>query len=332
MATMKSSGDLIASISTDLADNNAGLISAEDVRHNMEDIAFSINRIVASGDTETEFPFFNNVTVAATGRTVNNVGGKLIMQSGIKFPNAPNGDTTTLQLVPYPGPWGINHNQLDNLTAGHPHTQYYHIDGVGQSNNVLNGNMPVRHDNWINASGYSDIGFRFVPVNGHEQEIYTSGTQRFGDGSSIPNGKGIAKAWCNFNASGDGTDNLPSVRAWHNIDKIERLAPGKLKITISSGVFNDNTYVAIGTSHGTATSGSKEDMTVNTVGLVLREGNNGSPDDIDNPRTITYVIKTEAGGYADAEICDFVAYGYEQNESSGTVPTMSKSASYSENG
>ena len=51
MATMKSSGDLIASISSDLADNNAGLISAQDVRHNMEDTAFSINRIVASGDT-----------------------------------------------------------------------------------------------------------------------------------------------------------------------------------------------------------------------------------------------------------------------------------------
>ena len=50
MPTMKSSGDLIASISTDLADNNAGLISAEDVRHNMEDVAFSIGpRLNAAG-------------------------------------------------------------------------------------------------------------------------------------------------------------------------------------------------------------------------------------------------------------------------------------------
>ena len=327
---MKSSGDLIASISTDLADNNAGLISAEDVRHNMEDTAFSINKIVASGDTETEFPFFNNVTIAATGRTINNVGGKLIMESGIKFPNAPNGETSVLQLVPYPGPWGINHNQLSDLTTGHPHTQYYHIDGVDQANNVLNGNVPVRHDNWINASGYSNIGFRFVPVMGHEQEIYTSGTLRFGDGSSIENGKGHAKAWCNFNASGDGTDNLPAIRSYHNISGIERQAPGKFKITFNSGVFAHNDYVAIGSSHGTTTSGSREDMTVNTVGLVLREGNNG-PDDVDNPRTITYVIKTEAGGYADAEICDFVAYGYEPGESSGVVPTMSKASNYSEN-
>ena len=121
---MKSSGDLIASISLDMADNNAGLISAEDVRHNMEDIAFSINRIVCSGDTENEFQFYNNVTIAATGRTINNNEGKLIIQSGVKFPNAPNGDTSVLQLVPYPGPWGINHNQLSSLTVGHPHTQY----------------------------------------------------------------------------------------------------------------------------------------------------------------------------------------------------------------
>ena len=83
MATMKSSGDLIASISADLADNNAGLISAEDVRHNMEDIAFSINKVVASGDTETAFPFYNNVTIKKTGSSK----GELYVESGIKFPN-----------------------------------------------------------------------------------------------------------------------------------------------------------------------------------------------------------------------------------------------------
>ena len=79
MATMKSSGDLIASISSDLADNNAGLISAQDVRHNMEDTAFSINRIVASGDTETEFPFYNNVTISNAEGTK----GKLYLESGV---------------------------------------------------------------------------------------------------------------------------------------------------------------------------------------------------------------------------------------------------------
>ncbi len=329
MATMKSSGDLIASIGSDMADNNAGLISAEDVRHNLEDTAFSINRIVASGDTETEFPFYHNVKIAATGRGTNDVDGKLIMDSGIKFPNAPNGDTSVLQLVPYPGPWGINHNQLSDLTTGHPHTQYYHVNGVDQANNVLNGHVPVGHSNWINASGYASIGFRFVPVNGHHQEIYTSGTLRFGDGSSIENGKGMADAWCMFNASGDGTDNLAEIRSYHNISGIERLAPGKLRITFPSGLFRNNDYVAIGHSTGSSASGSKEDMTVNTVGTVLRHGNDGA-DDVDNPRTCTYVIRNESGDYVDAEICDFVAYGYEPGETSGIVPFTTKSSSYTE--
>ena len=332
MATMKSSGDLIASINLDMADNNAGLISAEDVRHNLADTAFSINRIVASGDTETEFPFFHNVKIAATGRTTNDIDGKLIIESGIRFPNAPNGDTTMLQLVPYPGPWAIDHNELSNIPNGHPHTQYYHINGVDQANNVLNGHVPVGHANWINASGYASIGFRFVPVMGHEQEIYTSGTLRFGDGSSIPNGKVGAKAWCNFNASGnlDGNLNLPYIRSWHNISGIERLAPGKLKITFPSGLFSDNDYVAIGHANGTVASGSKEDMAINTVGTVLREGNDGA-DDVDNPRTCTYVIRNMAGQYVDSEICDLVVYGYEPGEVSGVVPTMTVSASYSEN-
>ena len=55
------SGDLMAGISADLADNNAGLISAYDVRHNMEDTVFSLQSIIVSGDTEGEFPFFNAV-------------------------------------------------------------------------------------------------------------------------------------------------------------------------------------------------------------------------------------------------------------------------------
>ena len=61
MPSQLNSGQLIANISSELADNNAGLISAYDVRHNLEDIAFSINKIVASGDTEVAFPFFNAV-------------------------------------------------------------------------------------------------------------------------------------------------------------------------------------------------------------------------------------------------------------------------------
>ena len=43
-------------------------------------------------------------------------------------------------------------------------------------------------------------------------------------------------------------------------------------------------------------------------------------------RSTTCVIKTEAGGYADAELVDCVFYGYAQNEASGLpIPTTSVS-------
>ena len=159
MATMKSSGDLIASIGADMADNNAGLISAEDVRHNMEDTVFSINRIVASGDTDVQFPFFNDVR--AKKDTVAGAKGRFIAEAGVLFPNAPV-NPTVLQVEPYPGVGNIDHNQLKNLDVGHVHTQYYHVDGVDQANNVLNGNVPVGN-NWINASGYDNVGLKFEP-------------------------------------------------------------------------------------------------------------------------------------------------------------------------
>ena len=94
MPNMLNSGDLIASIQLDLADNNAGLISAQDVRHNLEDTAFSINHIVASGDTNIVFPFFNILRTSkadAEGEDadVNPTHGDIVVESGIFFPNGP---------------------------------------------------------------------------------------------------------------------------------------------------------------------------------------------------------------------------------------------------
>jgi hypothetical protein len=320
---MLNSGELITSISTDMADNNAGLISAEDVRHNMEDIAFSINKVVASGDTDVVFPFFNDVR--AKHDSTAGAKGRFIAESGILFPNAPVNDTL-LQIQPYPGDSGINHNTLANLTAGDPHTQYYNISGVdaGLIRNTLQGNMPVG-TNWINGSGHDNIGFKFVSKAGHEQDILTSGDLVFSDNSRISNGKGAAKAWVNFEASGN--DNLPVIRSYHNISGVERLNPGKFKITFSSGTFANNNYIAIGTANATSASGSKEDFSVNTVGTVMRDIVDNNP----NLHSITYVIKNENGDYVDSEICDFVAYGYEPTETSGIVtPTTSRSATYAD--
>ena len=317
MATMKSSGDLIASIGADMADNNAGLISAEDVRHNMEDIAFSINRIVASGDTDVEFPFFNDVR--AKKDTVAGAKGRFIAESGILFPNSPV-DPTLLQVEPYPGVQNIDHNLLKNLDVGHVHTQYYHVNGVDQANNVLNGNVPVGN-NWINASGYDDVGLKFEPrsSDGKTQNILTSGTLKFGDNSTIENAKGTAKAWAFFNASGDASDaRLPIVYSSHNIHSVAKKAKGQLKITFASGTFINNNFVAMGTSNGTDASGTLNDMETNTVSCVARSGN----DDDQNLRSVTYVIRDEGGSYTDSAVCQFVAYGFEPTETSGTQPTI----------
>ena len=326
MPSQLSSGDLIASISADLADNNAGGISAYDVRHNMEDIAFSINKVVASGDTEVEFPFFNSVKVSSADSSSPSSSasyGDLIIDSGVFFPNATDvAKRTQRQTEPWLGDAGIDHDNLLNL-SNDTHTQYYNHLGVDAARgNALLGNMAT-DQRWINTSGIANVGFQFVQTNGTatEQDINTSGNIKFmRDNSIIPNtAKGVAKAWCTFDASGVG--NVPVVRSWHNIESIERLAQGKLKLTFTSGVFDANSYVAIGSANATTASGSQEDFSVNTVGLVLREGNAG-PDDGSTKRTITYVIKNENGDYVDSERCDLVVYGYSPSETSGTPPTM----------
>lgn len=323
MPTMKNSGELIASISADLADNNAGLISAEDVRHNMEDTVFSINRIVCSGDANVAFPFYKNVR-ARQVTTGDASAGIFIAESGIQFPNWPvlvPGITNNTQIQPFPGVENLQHNTIGGLTVGNPHTQYYHVNGL----NILTANFKAGN-NWINASGYDAVGLKFVPVKGWEQEIYTSGTMRWSDNSTMSNGKGLAKAWVQFDASGVG-GNLPVIRSYHNISGIIRLNPGKFKIVFNSGVFKDNNYVAIGTANATDSADSKEDFEVNTVGMVVREMVDSNPD----LRSITCVIKDEAGNYSDAHLIDCVFFGYSKNEASGLpTPTVSLSATYTD--
>ncbi len=326
MPTMKNSGDLITSISTDLADNNAGLISAEDVRHNMEDVAFSINRIVSSGDTATTFPFYNNVR-ARQVNTGDATEGIFIAESGVQFPNWPVsvvGITNNTQIQPFPGINNLQHNDLGGLTGGNPHTQYYKTDGANPCTDDF-----VLGNNWINASGYEDTGFKFVPVEGVKQEIYTSGTLRFGDGSTIENGKGFANAWVRFKGSGEAT-NEPVIFASHGISGILRTRPGKYRLIFDSGVFSDSNFVAIGTANGTDASGNREDMTVNTVGFVMREPLNNNK----HVQQTTVVVRTAAGQYNDSELIDCAFYGLGVGESSGTPiispigPTTANSSDY----
>ncbi len=274
MPNQLNSGELIANISSELADNNAGLISAYDVRHNMEDIAFSINKIVASGDTEIKFPFFNAVKISKADSASLSTGadhGDLIVESGIFFPNADNATKRTKrQTEPWLGDTGIDHDNLQNL-SNDTHLQYYNRNG----DRPLTGDMST-DSYWINKSGIPNVGFRFEQLNATatQQEIYVSGKMRWGDNSILNNAKGVAKAWAYFSAS--GANNAPVIYAWHNIHSIARKEAGKLKITFTSGTFENNNFVAIGTSNGTSTNSNLLDMDVNTVSCIARSGNDGT--------------------------------------------------------
>lgn len=308
MATIKTSGDLLASISADLSDNNAGLISAEDVRHNMEDAVRSINQIVASGDTDGEWPFTQDVRVAHDPTA--GTGGIVYAESGIIFPRS-SVDQTGRQQEPFLGIGNLSHNALANLTVDDPHTQY--LNRLGGSTRPMIGNLALS-TYWVGSEG-TNQGLKFTPTASGD-DITVSGTFEFQkDQSRMDSAHGVAKAWMNFDASGVG--NVPVVRSYHNINKLERLDQGKFKITFNSGVFLDNEYVAIGNSNSTTAAGSQEDFDLNTVGLVMRAGDDGTA-----LRTVTYVIRNDHGVYVDGEVNDFVAYGYGPGSTSGTAPTI----------
>jgi len=333
MPNQLNSGELVANISSELADNNAGLISAYDVRHNLEDIAVSINKIVSSGDTNTEFPFYNIVKISAEMATdpesVTTTSGDIVIESGAFFPNSPYGDHDKRQVRPFLGAEGISHGDLNAgslIAPNDDHTQYYHLDG----RRPLDGNMST-DTFWVNKSGVSDVGFKFEQLNpdATEQEIYVSGQMRWVEDNSIMRtAKGNSKAWLNFDASGtyDGVENLPVVRSWHNISGVQRDKPGRFTVTFNSGTFENNNYTAIGTA--TARDGSvasAEDFELNTVGIVMRTGDDGT-----TLRSCTVAVLDDSNQFVDSEMIDLVFFGYSPNETSGLIPTMSLSPTYSE--
>ena len=298
--TIKKSSDLLTYISTVLADNNAGLISAEDVRASIYDTAESINSIVGSGNHDTAFPF-----------TEYNVRAKklFVTESGVQFPAG-------TQYVHYPGPQGISHNDFANLTAGDPHTQYYNVSG----SRPLTGNMPT-DTFWINSSGATNRGINFTYTSDRE-EVHIGGASGQivfdSDSSKLDSAQQVAKAWMTFDGSGLNTAATPVVKASYGISGVQRVSQGKYKITFNSGVFKNNNYVPIGNSTSMAASGGPEDFDVNTVGMVMREG-----DDASALRTLTYYVRNDDNSYVDAEINDLVVFGLGPGVSSATPPTVS---------
>lgn len=312
--TVRSKSGLISYISGVIPDNNAGLISAADVRNSMVDIADSINQIVASGNFNSETPFVNDIRLQKNG----NAGGTLYVGSGINFINGGG-----MQYVPYPGPQGLSHNSLADLTAGDPHTQYVLANGTRQ----ITGSLGMKN-NWINSSGASDP----TSNNGYRglQFVYQSPTSEvvnIGSGTSVSflkdkstmnSARGVAKAWINFDAS--GVAGLPVVRDSFGVSGINKDGVGKFTVTFNSGVLANNNYVAIGSSNARSTAINGTDFQTNTVGIAYRSGNDGT-----SLRKITFYVQDDGGQYVDAEVNDLVIFGTEPGGSGSPPVTVTVS-------
>lgn len=323
MPTIQDSGAILTSIGQDLADNNAGLISAEDVRHNMEDTVASVGKIMSLADTENTYYFQNNVKVSGDGAGES----RFITEGGIQFPNTPVDYpllTDNIQVEPYPGSGKLDHGLLEPTSLlDDDHTQYLLTNGsrsmVGNLWLYQNGVDP----HWIGPSGNDNEGFQFTYDGDEKPVINTHGRIVYSDNSTAQdiNGsgtaKGVAKAWCNFDASGTPSA-LPVVRSSYNIDSVQRISKGVLKITFASGIFGDNNYVAIGNSNANTGSGTYDSFDINSVGLMLREG-----DDAITLRSIHYVIRSDDNDLVDAELNDFVAYGLGPETVADPTPTVS---------
>lgn len=288
---IRSSGTIYENIQTDLADNNAGAISAADIRNNMTDMLESMNHIVASGNFNSITPFVNDVKL----QLEEGAGGKLIVGSGIEFLN--NGGGT--QLVPYPGPGGISHNDLINLTAGNPHTQYMSVEGL----NKATANMPMGNE-WINSSGAlaggpntDNRGFKFEYTELASGEVIHVGSNSTiifdADKSNTQSGKGLAQAWITWNGYGN-----MDVIASYNVSGVTRLDQGKFKVTFNPGIFSSPYYTAVGNSNAVAASGSAEEFEVHAVGIVERTKD-----------YLTFYVKDDDNDYINAAVNDLVVFG-----------------------
>ena len=303
------SANLIASgITNDLRDNNAGLISARDIRQNMLDIVDSMLYIVSSGDFDATHPFAKDVRIKVNDTDPNNVeGGTIIVESGIQFANVIGNNR--IQVEPYPGSTGILHNGLAGLTLGDPHTQYLKLTG----NRNMDANLGMGGpDNWINASGtlmtnrMHGIAFRYIDADEEIMHVGSGTTVKFDvDNSMMPTAKGSAQAWIRFNGSGN-----MEVLSSYNVTKLQRplgpTSPGKFKIFFKPNTFADGNYVAVATSNARSDSDSGEDFSNNTVGIVERDKD-----------YITFQVLNAAGAFVDAAVNDLVIFG----NVSGVIPS-----------
>lgn len=304
MATVQDKSVLQNAIQTDLADNNAGLISAEDVRENMDNIVESISHIVANSNMNSVNPFQNSVRAQMVGGSQ----GLFIAESGVQFPSLGAGtaqNNYNTQIVPYPGNDGVDHNLLANLTIGDVHTQYLNVMGQRQ----MQGNLGL-DTYWLNSEGNSGSGssdnkglkFTSVDTDNETMHIGEKTTIEFdSDHSKMNSAKGVAKAWLTFDASSGGSI---SVNSSFNIASIERgidpastnASPGIFIINFKNSI--PTPYVAIGQSNGTSNNLNAVDFDYNVVAIVERTST-----------YLTFVVRNDHGAYVDAKLNDLVVFG-----------------------
>ena len=298
----KTIGQLTTNIENDLADNNAGNISARDVRQNMLDTVDSILPIVRSGVGMTDSTgFLGSVQVGVTG---SETGGILKVTSGVQFSDG------STQYSAFPGLGSIEHSGLAGLTAGDPHTQYVHTDGSRD----ITGNMGLR--GWVSESGIVNQGIKFDDDNSlikignvadatANPPTNTPTTLRFErDSSTLDSAKGVARAWMKWTGT-SGVDNSGiAVLSAHNIHTLTRVSIGKWQITFPSGTFSDNNYVSVGNSNGRGDDDSAEDFDMNVVGMVANSGT-----DAPLLRGMTYQVKNLSNQYVNAAVNTLVVYG-----------------------
>ena len=305
-----------------LADNNAGNISAADVRNNLLDIVDSIIENVASGDfSSSGKPFKNDINLAVSTITSDEgasseIGGELRVGSGIYF------DTTAaatlglaagearIQRVPYPGPGQINHNDLTGKDIGDPHPQY-----VGRSGSLMTGNLGMggygdTTSNWLNSRGVNEtsqtLGIKFVnqgntDIGGDatkEHVVLGSGTtlEFDKDNSKIVSAVPTAHAFIRFEGA-----NPPVVRSSYNIKFIKRIDQGKYEFYFEpSARFAPGLadYVVVAHANGTSSAGSIEDMDLVNAASVERSGD-----------VFSLAIQNDAGVYVDSMLNDVVVFG-----------------------
>jgi hypothetical protein len=304
MPTLRTKQQLLNKAEIELADNNAGAISARILRESVTDFCYSTNLIVGSGDHNVEFPFVNNVRASKI-----NGNGFFIAESGVTFPNSPR---AVNQYEAYPGAAGIDHDDLRNRHVNvDAHRQYLAVNGT----RPMEENLPMGN-NWINSSGagFDNRGLRFEYAPSGDSIHVGSGSKFvFADSSKMPSARGVAKAWMIFDGSGTGSYGVPVVKAYHNVESIQYLDPGKYRIILPSGAVKNANCVAIGNSNSRTTASSQEDFDRNTVGITQRTI------DGQGRLNLTFLVLNDAGQYVDAELNELIVYGNDVGE--GTQPS-----------